>query len=160
MLVADLPLTHVAVLIGGSDFRVYPVARSATQINHIIKLTTEFMDQVRQVRYPQPDMNRDQGLLHYLFPEPVGAIEFDEAQTDTVARWERAATEIKLLESTQKGLKADLLMMMGDAAEANLTDGRVLKRSITEVAAATREIKAYSFPVLRIKGRKLDNNDA
>jgi putative phage-type endonuclease len=151
MYVSGLTMTHIPALMGGSELRIYKIKRDDKLIDRIVTMAGAFMQQVEDRKYPQPDKGRDSGLLHYLFPECEGEMLFDDEQTAIVHQWEEAGEQLKLLEKTKDGLKMDILMAMKEASLAILTDGRALARSITHVPASVREVKSYSFPVLRVK---------
>lgn len=152
MFCSGLDLAHVVALIGGNDLRIYEIARDNRIIKHLIKRGEDFIQRVRLGIYPEPDPERDQDIVKFLYPDCDGTITLDDDQTAVVLEWERVHRELKLLEKEEKQLKMKLILGMGDARQGQLSNGQILYRSITTVPPCVIERKGYSFPVFKIKG--------
>ena len=66
--VCDLPKAYVAVLIGGNDFRYFPIGRDEETIQMIIALEAEFWNCVEQGTQPPIDEQSADGLA-VLYPK-------------------------------------------------------------------------------------------
>lgn len=66
--VCDLPKAYVAVLIGGNDFRYFPIGRDEETIQLIIALEAEFWSYVEKQEQPPVDEKSGDGLA-MLYPK-------------------------------------------------------------------------------------------
>ena len=156
MLVLDRSFANVAVLIGGSDFRVYRVERNTDLIQSLVALAGDFWRRVENRQPPEPDFGHPNtpkllSLLHGL----------DEARTCTLvdSRADELATlylgygqEMKELELLRDAIRAELLYKMEGASVAHLSDGRrVVRRTVNRRAY---QVEAGSYESFRIFERK------
>jgi predicted phage-related endonuclease len=75
MLVCDVPSAHVAALIGGTDFRIYPVARDDELIEGLVELAARFWTDHVLGRVPPPgDPDAREAALEALYPKNNGVI--------------------------------------------------------------------------------------
>lgn len=150
--VTDTDVADVAALICGQELRIYTVERDDRAVAEIVDREAEFWDRVQNAIPPEPDPDRDRSLLIKLFPDAVGEIEFSAEHTDLVSFWELAKAHEKDSKEEKDRLQAQILATFGNAASAKLADGRVITRKIVSVAERTQIVKAYSYPLLKVKG--------
>lgn len=145
---------HIAVLIGGSDFRVYKVLYNTRIIAKLAKLTEDFWKLVQSRTPPPVDWgDPHQAELAELLRQPVAgkAIEFPDAKL--INAYEMYGMEIKKMESERAAIRSDIIRELGDAEYGILPDGRrVIHR---ERHRAGYTVEASKFWELRIlKGGK------
>lgn len=155
MAVADVDAADVAVLIGGSDFRVYHVARRQDLIDLLIMVEAEFWQRVVSLQPPEIDWQdeRTPALVQLLHrPTPDTTIDLiDGAQY--ADRWEECGEEIRRLEGERDRCKARLAELMGMAAIGRLPDGReVVRRETVRHAHQVKESR-YITTTIR-KGKR------
>lgn len=148
--VSGAPRAEVAALIGGSDLRIYQVARDDQVIARIEELLTEFWAHV--VNEVPPEITGiDLPLMRHLYPDTVGMIELGDEQLELVRVFEQLGGAIKEQEAERAAVKTQILDAMGNASLASLPDGRQLTRKLVEVGESQITRKAYSFIDFRIK---------
>ena len=75
MFVCDEPLVHVAALIGGTDFRIYPVARDEELIGWLAEIAAKFWTDYVETRTPPPDdPDERKRALEALYPKANGLL--------------------------------------------------------------------------------------
>lgn len=156
MLVTGAELADVAVLIGGSDFRVYNVPRNESLIDSLFVREREFWATVQGDAAPDPDW------AHAHTPRLIARMHGVADGSQVALPWEMAeeaivyrslGEQIKTAEERRDVAKAKILHAMGDAAFGLLPDGsrcsrRLIRRRGFEVAPA----EFYQFRVLSPKG--------
>jgi putative phage-type endonuclease len=124
MFVTQLPVADVAVLIGGSDFRLYVVEADADLQTMLIEQERQFWACVQANQPPAP-MNREDVKRRWC----IGTARQAEASPDEIGKamvlrqWKELA---KQLDDRIDGLAADLQSYMGDASELVDESGDVL----------------------------------
>lgn len=125
----------LAVLIGQSDFRIYPNFYPVPEIQtELLRRAGEFWALV-QARTPPPipwDDPEMSKLLDILYPpaEPEVEHELSLEELSDVSEYERLGERIKALEGEREMLRARITQAMGVAGRANLPDGRALSRKL------------------------------
>lgn len=116
LFVAEAPYAHVAVLLGGHDYREYVVERDEEYIAMLVAAETAFWANVISRTAPAPQTYRD---VCSLFPKAASKLTF--AATEDVLK---AAIELALVRSNKATIKArekDLMFVVGSAlGEAEL----------------------------------------
>ena len=132
---------HLAVLIGGNDFRNYTIERDEKAIALVIEQIKQFWDCVEQ-RQPPPPLNSND--LRLLYPDSTGATIV--ATTDIA----QAVQELKHLTSQEKQItglkKAQQQLIQGfmeDAGTLSNPDGTIAAtwRSSTSNRIDTKSLK-------------------
>lgn len=149
--VTGAPLAHVAALIGGSEFRLYEVERNEDVIASITEKEREFMRRLEEDDPPPASQPADAGLMKWLYPEASGFVILGPEESRVASGYREIGATVKTLEEQRAIYRARLLEAMGNAAEAELTDGTRVTRKIVEVKEQQIARKAYSFVDLRFK---------
>jgi len=124
MFVTGLPVADVAVLIGGSDFRLYIVEADADLQAMLIEQERQFWSMVQANEPPAPVSREDVKRRWKFSTARKAEISADDAGKAMVLRqWKDIA---KQLEERIDGLTAELQSVMGDAGELVNEDGDVL----------------------------------
>jgi len=142
MACAELGMADIAALFGGNNFEIYTVPRNDRLIQFIAQREAEFWDMVLSGRPPAPDWAHRTTLdtIKALYPitEPVEA-DLENGELVTKAdHYDILGEEIRDKEAERKRVQAELLLAMGPATLAYLTDGSTLTR--TPIHA---EVKAH-----------------
>ena len=125
--VLELPVAHVAVLIGGSDYREYQIKYDATEAEWLRAEAEKFWNEVLGGEAPPLDgSDATYEAVRELHPLINGEeVDLDadlyDAYVDTKALAETTATE-------HKRIKAELLAAMGEARYARVGNKTVLRR--------------------------------
>ena len=153
MMVTGADQADIAVLIGGTDFRVYTVPFNRHLADTVLAMEEEFWVRVEQRHPPDPDWDnaRTPKLVNALHvPQPGVRVELGLEAVVPVASFLEAKDTIERTAAYAEGLKARIIEMMGPASEAVLPDGTLLTRKAVKIKEhARRETTRYEF---RIKG--------
>lgn len=159
MAVTGAERCDVAALIGGQDFRVYPIASDEAMIQLLIENEAIFWDRVVRLDPPPPTVPADAKVLARL-NLPVGPeTELHGQDMANAMLWEAAGVQLREIEAERGVLEARLRAAMGEARAARLPDGRLLKRYRRQVEAATITRKAHTTDYLRIVQGGRDERD-
>lgn len=142
----DLPSADVAVLIAGSDFRIYTIHRSQPLIDELTKIEAGFWAMVQSRTPPAPDWTHpDTPKLLELLHRPIEgkAIDLDADALPLVDEYVRLGAEANEAEKKRKLAKAKLLEMSGDATLIRLPDGRKIQRKHVPGAEYTANRSEY-----------------
>ena len=156
MLCAGLSVADVAVAFLDSDrFAIYTVPRNDETIAAMLPVLAEFWECV-QTDTPPSWGRLDARALAILHPTCEGEINIPWAVENDVREYESLGETIKAKEERHEALKVAILAAMGTAKTGQLSDGRQLRRYLSEIAE--KEIKytraAYTSHYFRItKGR-------
>lgn len=147
MLVMGEQLADVAVLFGYGRFRIFTVPRNEDLAESLLSLEAEFWRQhVLLKTRPEPDWShrRTQDLVKALYPATGGAIEIhDESILETVSAYEGWQAEAAAASKYKEAAKAQLIFAMGEAAEARLPDGTLIRRPLVKRRGYTVEPTEY-----------------
>lgn len=144
MILSGARRVDFAVLVGGQTFKSYQVDFHEGLAEAVEKRVANFWTHVLNRVPPRVTPGRDAEALSLLYRDLGPTIEADETLADLVATWEGLAQEARDLDRETKQHREAILEKLGQNSAAILPDGRVLKRSVSEVAAATIQRKAYS----------------
>ena len=146
MWAANCERTHVAVLVGDDDFRIYYVDRDREMDQLIAQVGDWFWDKV-QTGHPPP-MDHDHvstlPLLKKMYPGTSGeTIELpdDIEHWDTVMQ--EASAKIKLYQGTVDCAKAHILELMETSAIGTMSSGYEFVRQ--HIAIPARQQDAYEY---------------
>jgi putative phage-type endonuclease len=129
--VTAFPVADVAVLIGGSDFRLYEVPADRELQDMIVDGEAEFWRRVESGEPPEPDFGSDRALdfVRRMFPGTNGErITADAVLENWRAVLDDAAGHRDRYAAVADMAKAHLLYAMGTAAELSFADGKALRR--------------------------------
>jgi len=117
-------LCDLAVLIGGRDFRIYPIQRDEELVANLIAGEAEFWRRVQDGDPPPPQVVGD---VHKLHPRDDGSV--IRAETEAVLLVEamnETKGQIKQLEAVKREHEKQLKAYLGDHAILEAPDGRKL----------------------------------
>lgn len=140
--VTGFQIADVAVLIGGSDFRLYHIEADAGLQGDLIEAEAEFWQRVLDGNPPEP-VTFSEVQQRFGLSATTGSV---EADASTVAAWDalrqiRAA--MKSQEAAEDDLKAHLMRSLGDAGDTLTHQGKTL---VTwKLAKAPERFDAASF---------------
>ncbi len=129
MAVAGASMAHVAVLIAGHDFRIYPVERHQALIDRLVEIEGEFWDCVLSRTPPTPDAARDADVIPYLFRKAEGWTTLAPELMHDADEYVQLGKEISEREARRKRHRAEILLAMGDCQIGELPDGRSALRT-------------------------------
>lgn len=136
----------LAVLIGGRDYRTYPMRRNEDMIEDIIALTQEFWGHVVSGEPPEIDFEHGRvlDLIKKLYPGTNGhVIDFGLEPMSWHERLQQVKSEAKALSQEESKLKALLLNEMGESSVGRFPDGSGYTRKVVQRSAYTVEPKPY-----------------
>ena len=124
MSVTGIANADIAVLIGGNDFRIFPVEKNEELIDHIIQKEKEFWECVQQKREPEPMTLND---LKVKYPESVDkSIIAGLEISDMIESYREIQKEIKAKEEIGEEMKFMLQNVMGDTEKIIDRNGKKL----------------------------------
>lgn len=136
----------LAVLIGGRDYRTYPMRRNEEVIEDIIAITREFWGYVEEGYPPEIDFEHDRvlNLVKKLYPGTNGEVfEFDSEAMSWHERLQEVKAEAKALKKEEDKLKAKLLAEMQECAVGKFHDGSGYTRKLVQRSPYTVEPKPF-----------------
>lgn len=150
-------LCDLAVLIGGQDFRVYPLPRDESIIDNLITLEVQFWERLQSGHEPALDMGRPEytwNLMRRLFPGTNGeTITLSVDAVDLHRSLLNVSEKRKMFEASEKGIKATLLSMMGEAAVGLLPDdaGQYTRKLVSRKGYEVKPMEYIDFRFKRVK---------
>lgn len=151
---------ELAVLVGGNEFRIYPVLRDAGLIESLVELEAELWGMVQRQEPPEPDCDHKttEALLRKLYPGTNGSV-VDLA--DLAADHEHlreAKAQLKELEAVELFHKNRILAALGEASAGIMPDGSGYVRNWRKpsVRAACEVAGGFSLnfkPELKLPGK-------
>lgn len=150
MMLSNVKRVDFAVLVGGQNFRTYHVDWTPRLAETVELKVGAFWAHVEKRIPPSLTPGRDGEALSLLYREMGPTIQADDELADLVATWEDLGAHSREAERQAKAYREMVLERLGQNSAAILPDGRILKRSVSEVAAATIQRKAYSSVRLSI----------
>jgi predicted phage-related endonuclease len=158
LLVLGLPFAELAVLIGGSDLRIYRVHASETLQQAIVQVGRHFWDTyVRPRIAPSPTYRHPATaeLLDKMYlPVDTTTIVLDSSEASELARqYQEASRTVALAEVDKAEAKMRLVRMMGEHQRACLADGTTLTRKVHTVREHTvKERQQVTFRLHKPRG--------
>ena len=123
MAVTGCVIADVAVLISGSDFRLYEVPANSEIHELMITGEADFWDRVQRGKAPEPMSLAD---MQAMFPASrETTVEASDSVAGQVAELVRIRQQIKELEASEEQTRALVMQAMGNA-EALIYDGETL----------------------------------
>lgn len=159
MAVFGLDCADVACLIGGNDFRVYPIDRNQAVIDSLIEIESNFWQRLQDRIPPEPDWNHPQtpALINKLYqPLPGKSVELGNDSLADVEAYLSAKQRAKELKDEAKRIdcecdmrKAKIIAAMKDAEIATVGTWDIKRKQIDR---AGYTVKPCSYIDFRIKG--------
>lgn len=143
------------VLIGGSDFRRYRIARDEAYLPTVLDSLEEFWKRVEDRNPPEPDWQHEstvQAVRRMYDHKPNSSIELDSFAKIQADEYERLGGEIKDLSFKREESKARLIVAMQGHENGLIEDGRVVVNREIQVSGYT--VQPFSKPDFRIKKGK------
>lgn len=129
-------VADVAVLIGGSDFRMYEIEADAELQEMILWGENDFWNHVQAGTPPDPDFERTDTveILRRLYPGTNGKTVTADEEADQYRRvFENASEMVKNYTKAAEGARAHLLHHMGEASRLIFSDaGLQLQRKLSQ----------------------------
>jgi putative phage-type endonuclease len=146
MAVAHSPVADIAVLIAGSDFRIYQVEADRELQEMLIEAEAMFWSRVQAREEPEADFNRAslREMLKRIHPQIHAPAVL---ASDADHHWRAVLTESNELERRYRDAadvaKAHLIHRMGEAPQLLFADGAVLRRKLIKRAGYAVEPSEY-----------------
>jgi putative phage-type endonuclease len=154
MIVADATRADLAVLIGGNDFRIYPVPFNRRLAQLLIEQEEAFYAHMQSRTPPPPDWDDERTLaaLDRLYsPIDTERILLDRNVTILVDEYLHLKEQVNAAKVEIDLLKGRLIGVMGHAGVGELPDGRLLIRKTVTRHYGAREAYESSHNEFRIK---------
>jgi putative phage-type endonuclease len=146
MLVVGVFVADVAVLIGGSDFRLYEVPADPELQELIVAGESDFWQRVEQNRQPAPDFESAgiRETLRRLYPGTDGKRVVATAEHRSWRQvYDEASAKASVYTAAADAARAHLQYEMGEAALLAFDDGRALRRKVVKRKGYTVEASEY-----------------
>ncbi len=148
ILVTGIELADIAVLIAGSDFRIYSIPRSEEIIATLVPVAAAFWERVQRREPPPPDWTdpRTPYLLSLLYrPQPGKEVSlYEEEHVEYANDYQRLGVTITDLEKQREICKGRLIEALKDAGAGVLPDGRRVTRTLRGRKGYTVEASDYT----------------
>jgi putative phage-type endonuclease len=145
--VTGFQVADIAVLIGGSDFRIFEVPADAELQEMIMEGEVEFWSMVERGEPPPPDFDRPNiyDLVRKLYPGTDGrSITASDEDYQHLQTYRNANDMVKSYSATAERAKAHLLSTMGEASRLIFPDADLqLQRKTIERHEYTVPAKSY-----------------
>lgn len=153
MAVLDLPVADIAVLIGGSDFRIYTVPADKELQAMLVDAEAQFWRTVEAGIPPAPVSYADAQALYGRYARKDSTVTASQDVLDAVAALRRTKDKIAALEADEEAAKAVIMTAMGEhdtlidaagkplatwrmASPAKRLDGKALSAAHPDIYAA------------------------
>jgi putative phage-type endonuclease len=114
MMVTGLPVADLAVLIAGSDFRLYTIESDRSIHADILDASADFWNRV-ETGNPPPVVTYEDAIERYGRSNPLAnAIQADDALIFDIINLKTISEDIKTLEVKEKEIKAQIFKALGD----------------------------------------------
>lgn len=140
--VLELPVAHLAVLIGGSDYREYEIPYSPDEAKWLRDQGEAFWASVQSGEAPEIDgADATYEAVRELHPDINGeSVEIDPAMHEWFQASKQAAEQAK---TEHTAAKATLLDAMGEARYAEVNGARVYRRQPTRGGVALYQVPPF-----------------
>ena len=127
---------HLAVLIGGNDFRHFVIERDEEAINNLIEIEKDFwLNHVEKRIIPEPD-HRDSKILASLYPESdankIVEFENEEHAKSLVEEYFEYAELEKHYKAKKEEIANKIKALMGEAEIGIVNEYKIIWRTITQ----------------------------
>lgn len=143
MAVTGFAVADVAVLIGGSDFRLYEVPADAEFQAAMIDAEADFWRKVEAQEPPEPVTYSD--MLQRYQTSKAASVTASEPVENAVAELKRVREQMKLLEHTEEQLKTAILGELADNDTLLDSQGKVLATWKSAKASQRFDAKAFEL---------------
>jgi len=146
----------LAVLIGGSDFRIYPLERNNRLIDAMVAAERAFWERVERRQPPEPDWGHAStpALISALYAPTGPQVELPEAALAHLLAYQRAGDEEKAAHDAKEMAKARIMLAMKDATCAVFPDGTKVRRCLVRRKEYVVPAGEYTrFSVHKPRGR-------
>jgi len=143
MAVTAFPVADVAVLIGGSDFRLYEVPADADLQAQLIDAEAEFWKRVEAREPPEP-ITLAEAKTRFGRSSAAGEVEASPAVFTMALALQGFAAEIKALEGKADECRAALMKALGEKGDTLTHKGRVLATWKLAKAPQRFDTKAFA----------------
>lgn len=145
----------VAVLIRLGDFRIYTVRRNQPLIDRLTEIEAELWERIQRREPPAADWSHpDTPYLLKMLHRPDEGVrcELDATCAEILDDYRHNGEMIAQFKQAQDRAQALLIEAMGNASQATLPDGRIIKRKKISVAPRTQDgYEYFNFTVSKPK---------
>lgn len=161
LLVSGLQYAYIGALVGGNHAVLIRREPIPSIIESIIAKTEEFWESIAAGREPKPDFSRDSDFITKLYknvrPGSVVDVSADPQIAALAEAYGEAGAAIKEQEAIRKGIKAKLLMKIGDSEKAKGTGFTISASTVAPAPVAAYTRASYrDFRVSFKTGKKED----
>lgn len=143
MAVTALPVADIAVLIGGSDFRIYTVPSDAELQGMMIDAEARFWSSVEMNQPPAPVSYADATAMFGRSARKDASVVASPTIMAEVSRLRGIRAEISSLEAQEEATKAAIMVAMGE--HDTLTDASGATLATWRMAAAPKRLDAKAL---------------
>lgn len=154
MLVSGTHKAHIGVMIGGEDFRVFPIARNEDVIDALVSGLREFWRRVEDRDPPPPMAEDDFQTISRVYAKFTPAIEADAGIEAKIAYAFMLGKAGKAISDVRDKLKAEIADWMKDAKAVQSPGGWRAARNHIKKAAYV--VKATEYHEMRFTAPKGD----
>jgi putative phage-type endonuclease len=162
MLATGAQAVDVAVLIGGSDFRIYHIERQPHLLEVLKEMADMFWHKVQQNIPPAIDLDHPTTLraIQALYPAERGIVVCANTEIEALAtRHVALADKRDSIEKELAQTKAQLIEKLGRFEKAQLPSGGTILRKLINRKAYTCEVPATSYETIKINLSKETSED-
>lgn len=141
------------------ELRVYRLEFRPDLYANLTEIEAAFWDKVQRRDLKHWEESRADGIRKQLESIKKGyRLDLDPADAEGFERlvfaWELEKERVKLAEAQEKDLRNQILQILGPFEAAYLSDGRIVRQSVSEIAERTQTVKAHVRHSLRVTNRK------
>jgi len=144
----EIESVDVAVLVGGSDFRIYTVERNQEIQQLLLTAASELWDRVCRQEPPAFDYQHPNTakILNLLFhPDETKSIELDTEMEEVADAYVGLGEQLSEMERTRESYKCRIIEALGCAGAGKLSDGRVITRKVTKAGQMRLHVPARNL---------------
>jgi len=159
MFVSGIPRADIAVLIGGNDLRIYPVAYSEKVVNQLLRIYETFWKHIQDDTPPPVDWEHPETpeLVKLITPAPVEGSEVqltgDAAnlvrELDRLIQSRETFAGLKQIDKKIALVKAQLALLMGEAAVGVVDYDLAVHRVVVHRKGYTVDANSYTRVILK-----------
>lgn len=142
MAVTAFPVADVAVLIGGSDFRLYEVPADAELQRNIIAAEADLWERVQRRDPPEP-VSTAEARKRFGRSGAAGEVEADAMTFGKALTLQGISEEIRMLEERADDCRAAIMKALGERGDTLLHKGNVI--ATWKLAKAPQRFDAKAF---------------
>lgn len=146
------------VALFGTEIRVWTLTRDDAEregtFGVVRDVVGRFVDRLDRRDPPPADHPGDDRHLVHLYPEAEGSIALVGHDAIEAANFLDLGAQIRALEALRKSCRGAVLQAMGEAAQAELPDGRRLARRVVRTEDRTQFVRGTTYADLREKKGK------